>query len=73
MLHAKESLKILLQVVESHENVLGTPNILLSSIPLNVCIKILENFGRLPLTEQNGKTPLHTKGWISQDTEREGQ
>jgi len=45
MLYAKESSKILLWVVKSQENVQGVPNVLLSSITLKVCAKILELMG----------------------------
>jgi len=56
MLHAKENLRILLEVVESQENVPEVPNVLLISISSNVYIKILGNYGRLHVIEHDGKT-----------------
>ena len=56
MLYAKKSLKILLCVVESQENVQEVPNVLLSSITLKVCANMLGTYGRLHVIEHNGKT-----------------
>ena len=56
MLYPQESLKVLLWVVQSQENVHGVPSVLLSSITLKVCEKIQGNFGRLHVIEHNGKT-----------------
>ena len=36
-----------------------------------LCIKILDNYGMFPETEQNGKASQYIEGWNSHDTEGE--
>jgi len=51
-----ETKEILLQEVKSWENLQGVPSILHLSTTFAVCMKILELYGMLPITENNGKT-----------------
>jgi len=67
----KGELEDLALSVRIPENVQEVPNVLLSSITLKVCAKILGNYGRLHEIEHNGRTSYYIEGWISHYTERE--
>ena len=67
---SRRAFEDLAEVVAPQENIQQVPSLLLLSITLSVHMKILEIFGKLLVTKQNGKASYFSECWISHDAVR---